>query len=331
MAKVFLTGADGLLGNNIVRELLKRKYTVKAFVLDGVEVPTLSELAIEISYGNILDLDGLLEAATGYDYIIHAAANTSIWPYRSEIIRNVNIEGTRNILRVAQTLQVKRLVAIGTANSFGNGSLDNPGDENSPFSAGKFGLDYIDSKLQAQNLILDAVKNDGLDAIILNPTFMIGPYDTKPSSGELLLALYHGRVPGYTAGGKNYIDARDVAVAACNGLTRGTAGECYIMANENLSYKNFNKLVAKELGVKPPGLFVPKPLILVLGFINELIARLFNTTPGVSLAVARLSLITNYYDAAKAIRELDLPQTPIKEAVHDAFQWFKDNGYLERK
>ena len=78
MAKVFLTGADGLLGNNIVRELLKRKYTVKAFVLDGVEVPTLSELAIEISYGNILDFDGLLEAATGYD-----ADNTSIWHYRS--------------------------------------------------------------------------------------------------------------------------------------------------------------------------------------------------------------------------------------------------------
>ena len=89
---------------------------------------------------------------------------------------------------------------------------------------------------------------------------MLGPYDSKPSSGELLLALYNQKIPGYTSSGRNFIHVRDVAVAACNGLKMGRSGECYIMANENMTYKNFNQLVASELGISPPWLYIPKPV-----------------------------------------------------------------------
>lgn len=329
--KVLVTGADGFLGNNIVRELLDRKIEVRAFVQNKSPIKTLDNLPIDKLYGDILNEIEVEEAAIGCDYIIHAAANTSIWPQRSEVIWKVNHQGTLNVIHAALKRNVKRLVSIGTANSFGNGTLDNPGDENSPFSAGIYGLDYIDSKLEAQKAIIKSVDEEGLDAVILNPTFMLGPFDTKPSSGALLLALYNKEVPGYTAGGKNFVYIKDVAVAACNALTRGKKGECYIMANENLSYKSFNKLVAESLKIKPPKWFIPTPFILLFGLLSQTWAKLTNTTPKVSLAVARLSLITNYYTSAKAIRELDMPQTPIKQAVEEAFDWFKQNGYLERK
>lgn len=326
--KVFVTGADGFLGNNIIRELLQRGLEVRAFLQEGRDIPTLNKLNIEKSYGDLLYPEQVTEAAQGCDYIIHAAANTSIWPARSEIVNEVNITGTENIIKASLAAKVKRLVAIGSANSFGNGTKDNPGDENSPFTAGKYGLDYIDSKLKAKEVIFDNVNNHGLDAVILCPTFMLGPYDTKPSSGELLLALYKRQVPGYTSGGRNFIHVKDVAVAACNALTMGKSGEAYIMANENLSYNDFNQLVADELSINKPKLFIPKPFILLYGLLSQFIAMVTGTTAKVSYPVARISLDTNYYTAAKAIRELELPQTPMRIAVREAFNWFKENEYL---
>ncbi len=328
--KVLVTGADGFLGNNIVRELLDRKLEVRAFIQKNSPVKTLDELPIEKIYGDILILEEVEKAAQGCDYIIHAAANTNIWPQRSEIIRKVNYDGTLNVISAALKANVKRLVAISTATSIGHGTTEHPSNENAPFTAGKYGLDYIDSKLEAQNAILKSVAKEGLDAIILNPTFMLGPYDTKPSSGALLLALYNGDIPGYTNGGKNFVHVKDVAVAACNGLTMGRIGECYLMANENLNYKTFNQLVADELSIKPPKFKIPDFFILVYGFVSQMLAQLFGNVPKVSITVARLSLITNYYTAAKAVKELDMPQTPIKLAVREAFEWFRENGYLTK-
>ena len=328
--KVLVTGADGFLGNNIVRELLERGLEVRVFLQEGRTVQTLDQLAIEKTYGDLINASDVEQAVEGCDYIIHTAANTSIWPRRSEIVRRVNYNGTLNIIHAALKANIKRLVSIGSANSFGNGTISNPGNEETPSTAGKFGLDYIDSKLSAQEAILEHVNNHGLDAVIINPTFMLGPYDTKPSSGELLLALYHQKIPGYTASGRNFIYVKDVATAACNALTMGRNGECYIMANENMTYKDFNQLVADELDIKPPKLFIPKPFILAYGLISQALAYIMGKPPVVSYTVARLSNETNYYTAAKAVKELKLPQTSIKIAIREAFDWFKENGYLDK-
>ncbi len=329
--KVLVTGADGFLGNNIVRELLNRKIEVRAFVQKNSPVTTLDDLPIEKLAGDILNPSEVEGAAKSCDYIIHAAANTSIWPQRSEISWKVNYDGTLNVISAALKPKVKRLVAIGTATSFGHGTLEQPGTEESPFKSAKYGLDYIDSKLAAQQAIIKSVKDAGLDAVILNPTFMLGPYDTKPSSGALLLALYKGEIPGYTNGGKNFVYVKDVAIAACNALKLGKKGECYLMANKNLSYKDFNQLVADELGVKPPKLKIPNLIILFYGILSQWVSKLTKKPPKVSYSVAQLSLITNYFTAAKAVKELNMPQTSIKIAIKEAFEWFKENGYLTTK
>jgi len=327
--KVLVTGADGLLGTHIVRELLRRDYNVRAFLQPDREVNTLENLPVEKVFGDLLNPEDVNRAADSCDYIIHTAANTSIWPARSEIVRKVNIEGTLNIIQTSLQNKVKRLIYIGTANSFGFGTKENPGDETKPFKAKKYGLDYIDSKYEAQQIVLNNVKEKGLNAIILNPTFMIGPYDSKPGSGALILGLYNGKVPGYTKGGRNFLHVKDAAFAICNALNKGEIGECYILGNKNLTYNEFNNLAGKQLNIKCPKLFIPKPFILLFGLISQFISLITGKAPSLSYPMARISVDTHFFNPEKARRVLGLAQTPISEAITEAFEWLKTNNYLK--
>ena len=330
--RVIVTGPDGVLGSNLVRELIERDYQVSVLLLEGTTSKTLDGLDINKFYGNILDKDSLNAAFSGHDVVIHCAASTSIYPARDPFINKVNIEGTENVIQAIKDNNVKRLVYVGTANSFGNGSsLEDLGDETNEYTAHKYGLDYMDSKKKAQDLLLDAVKKDGLPAIIVNPTFMIGPYDSKPSSGTMVLAIYNGKVPGYTRGGKNYIAVKDAAVAIANGITMGRIGECYILGNENLSYKDAFEKIAQSIGGKAPKLGMANSIMIAYGSINSFLAKMFRYKPAVTKELAAISCDNFYYSADKARKELQLPSTPMEVAFKECFQWYKDNGYLNKK
>jgi dihydroflavonol-4-reductase len=219
------------------------------------------------------------------------------------------------------------MVYVGTANSFGPGTKENPGTETNPYSSAKYGLGYIDSKYQAHLLVLDAVKQ-GLPAIIVNPTFMFGPHDSAPSSGAMIVAVYKGKAPGYSPGGKNYVYVKDVAVGICNALTMGRIGESYIPGNENLSYKEAFELIAKQIGAKTPNTRMPKFAVLAFGALSSGIASITGKAPAVSYPMARISCDGHYFSPAKAVTELQLPQTPVADAITEAFNWFKENNKL---
>src|SRR5437868_5628812 len=147
---VFLTGAAGLLGSHITRELLLRNYSVVAFIESGKDPETLSGLSdVSFVYGNILNREEVIAASKNCNYIIHAAASTAVMPARSRVINDINIIGTQNIINASLLNSVKKLIYVGSANTFGYGSLENPGNETKAFSGAKFGLDYIDSKYEA--------------------------------------------------------------------------------------------------------------------------------------------------------------------------------------
>lgn len=330
--KVIVTGPDGVLGSNLVRELMARDHQVSVLLLKGTTSKTLDGLDINKFYGNILDKDSLNAAFRGHDIVIHCAASTSMYPARDSFINKVNIEGTENVIQAVKDNKIKRLVYVGTANSFGNGSsLDDLGDETNEYTAHKYGLDYMDSKKKAQDLLLDAVKNDGLPALIVNPTFMIGPYDSKPSSGTMVLAIYNGKVPGYTRGGKNYIAVKDAAVAIANGITMGRIGECYILGNENLSYRDAFEKIAQSIGGKAPKLGMANAVMRAYGSINSFLAKIFRYKPAVTKELAAISCDNFYYSADKARKELQLPSTPMEVAFKECLEWYKENGYLNKK
>lgn len=329
MKSVLVTGPDGVLGSNLLRELLKRGFAVTAMSEDGKKSPTIDDLPINKIGGNLLNPTDIINATIGIDVVIHCAASTSMFPSRSEIVNKVNIGGTQNVIDACQANNVKRLIYVGTANSFGSGTLDNLGTEINPYNAFHYGLDYMDSKYKAQELVLDKVKNEGLDAVVVNPTFMIGPYDSRPSSGEMILSIYNKKVPGYTLGGKNFISVKDVAVAITNAIEKGKSGECYILANENLTYKQAFDKIAATVGVSPPKLRLPSKAVKTIGKISSMAAYAFKFTPNLTYELSVLSSEIHFYSPAKAITELNLPQTPIEIAIKECFDWFKDNNYIK--
>jgi dihydroflavonol-4-reductase len=330
--EVLVTGPDGVLGSNLVRELLKRNYKVSVFLEKGKDPITLKDLPINRYHGNIIDFQSVNEAVKGKDAVLHCAASTSVFPARNPVVNAVNIQGTANIVDSCIEHKVQRLIYVGTANSFAySNDINNPGTEKGPYLSEKYGLDYMDSKKKAQELVLKAVKERNLPAIVVNPTFMIGPYDSRPSSGAMILGVYQRRVPGYTLGGKNYVAVKDVAFAMANALTMGRIGECYILGNANLSYKEVFETIASSVGVKPPKRKLSSFIVVTYGTLNSLFAKFFKYHPAVTRELAIISCENHFYSPDKARKELLLPETPLSQAIEECFEWFKHNNYLNKR
>ncbi len=326
---ILVTGANGFLGRNLIDELSSRKYRIRAFVGPGNTEISLDDKVAEVRHGNILDKEALHEAAEDCDAIIHAAAVTSIWPPRNELQRQININGTTNIMEAARKAKVKRVVYVGSATSFGYGSKELPGDETQAYKGGSYKLDYFDSKYKAQSLVLQAVQRGDVPAVVVNPTYMFGPYDAKPGSGTLILGTYHQKLPSGGPGGRNYVSVKDVAVGITNALEMGTIGECYILGNENLSYSELFEKISSVIGKPASKVTYPVWLGKIAGLAGSIYGRVFKVMPPLTLVLVKLALSEHYYTARKAVQALQLPQTPVEAAIDEAFGWFRDNGYLD--
>ena len=325
---LLLTGANGFLGSHIARELLARGYVVRAFVRPGSNRETLRDLPIEFVEGDICNPNDVLRATAHCAGIIHAAALAQVNPARNPAVWAVNTTGTAHVLQAAKAHQVRRLVYVGTANVFGFGPKEKPGDETQPYAGKHYGVDYMDSKVAASGLVRDAALYDNVPAVLVHPTFLVGPLDTKPTSGAMLLAVARRQLPGYTAGGKNFIHVRDAAVGVVNALTMGEVGQSYILGNENLTYLEAFTLMADIAGVRPPRFLIPTTLTRLFGRLNDWKARQTGKPAQVTLPMAMIANDGHYFSAQKAINELNLPQTPVRQAIEEAYDWFFTHGYI---
>lgn len=325
---ILLTGANGFLGSHITRELLNRRYNVRALVRRGSNRNTLPELPIELVEGDLLNLDDVIRAAQGCKAVIHAAALAQVNPARNPQVWAINKAGTENVLQAMKQAAMARMVYVGTANVFGFGTQSQPGTERSPYSGQVYGVDYMDSKVAATELVRQAAHRDEVPAIMVHPTFLLGPLDSKPTSGAMLLAVAKKRLPGYPVGGKNFIHVHDAAVAIANALTMGRLGESYILGNDNLTYREAFTLMADVAGVHPPRLGISPSVALFYARANEWLAHIQGRVPAVSVPMAMIANDGHYFSSEKAVRELNLPQTPIREAIKEAYDWFSANGYL---
>ncbi|MBC6992197.1 NAD-dependent epimerase/dehydratase family protein [Hymenobacter sp. BT491] len=336
LPRVLVTGANGFLGRHLVAELLRRGYPVRALVRPGgaasPALPPLSSLPIEVVEFDISQhgkKSGPFALIAGCGAVIHAAALAQVNPARNRAVWAANLSGTERLLRLARKARVGRFVYVGTANVYGFGTKARPGDETRPYAGRRYGLDYMDSKRAATDLVLRAVAREQLPAVLVHPTFMLGPGDARPTSGALLLALHAGQLPGYPLGGKNYVHVQDVAVAIVNALTQGRVGESYILGNENLSYKEAFGLIAGVLGVASPRWPVLPPLANFYGLFCDWRATLTGCPAPVNAAMAAVANDGHYFTAQKAHTELGMPQTPITQAVAEAFDWFLTHGYVQ--
>lgn len=324
---VLVTGANGLLGHQVVMELLRRfeKVTIIVRSLKNIHFDV---SLVTVFEGNFADKNTFALAAKNCDAIIHIAAVTSTNLMHYHDYHHINVEGTKQILKVADELGIKNMVFVSTTNTIGYGTKENPADENSniqfPFSASF----YAQSKVEYEQLIMEASTNPNKHIIIVNPAFMIGAYDTKPSSGKLLIMGYKRRIMFVPSGGKNFVAASDVAVAVCNAINMGKNGERYIASGMNLSFKEYYTL-QKSVGEYEQYLLeLPNFLLKIAGQIGDLVRKFGVKTELCSMNLNQL-MINEYYKNDKATNELVLPQTELKIAILEAIKWFKDTKMIK--
>ncbi|HQL82312.1 MAG TPA: epimerase, partial [Spirochaetota bacterium] len=171
----------------------------------------------------------------------------------------------------------------------------------------------------------------GLPIVIVNPTLVIGVRDIKPTpSGQMIIDIATGQMPGYIEGGTNVIDVEDVARGHILAAKKGRIGERYLLGNENLTVSDYFRLIAEIAGVKPPRIKIPYHAAVALGYLFELGAFFSKKPPVVTASEVRIGKLQEWYDCSKAVKELGLPQTPVREAVRKALDWFIENGYIRK-
>lgn len=319
--KVLVTGANGFLAGHVIRVLLSRNYSVRAMLRAGSSAPALQGLDIELFHGNITNPRDVNNAAAGCQFIIHTAADTSQKHLRISDYYKINFEATKSVAEAALKHNCKRLVFVSTANVFGSGTPDIPGDEKCAQSALFKKSGYAVSKKAAQDMVKDYCINKGLDAVIVNPSFMLGELDYKPSSGKIFQMILGKRIAFYPPGGKNFVSVKSVASATVNALTHGNSGESYLLTGNDMSYRDFFRLTREKAGQKTWLIPVPSLPLLLAGSAGSLL-KLCKIKTALTLTNARILCNSFHYSNSKASQHLALETCNINELALECVEWF---------
>ena len=332
----FVTGASGFIGANLVRELAARGHRVKALLRPGADARGLAGADYEAVPGDLSQRDLLEKAMRGCDWCFHAAASYHLWLPDYAPMYAANVEGTRNVIQAAAAAGCRRIVHTSTVGCIAlpreSGGELIPGDEAAPVSAAQMRNHYKRSKWQAEEAARQLAAQ-GAPVVIVNPSAPVGPLDVKPTpTGRNILDFLNRKLPGYVDTGLNWVHVRDVAAGHILAAEKGRLGERYILGNAQGNWTMRETLgVLEELsGVPAPKFRVPYMAALLAAYGSEAISAFTGKEPRAPLAGVRMAKYKMYFNPAKAIRELGLPQTPPRQAFADAIQWFR-GGYLNRK
>ena len=327
--KVLLLGGNGLLGHNVLKQLLQQGHEVHALLRSSLDKEASAWEGMSdrctLFHGSLLDDAALQAVAEGCDAIINCAGVTDMSLLRYDDYLPVNRDLCRRLVLLMERLHITRLVHTSTANTIGFGSPEQPADEQAPmqppFSRSYYGL----SKREGEEILLQAGRqHPDWHIIITNPGFMIGAYDTKPSSGTLLLTGYRKPLMVAPRGGKSFVHVADAAVAIVNALTRGVHGSRYLLTGQNLSLHQFYQLQAQVCGYRQWLLPLPNALLAVAGWCGDFL-RLCGLRTQLSTRNVRQLMVREYYDNASARTALAMPETPISQAISDFFAWYKSS------
>lgn len=320
-----VTGATGLLGNNLVRELLLRGQRVRVLVRESSNLRSLAKLDVEHCVGAVTDREAVGRAVDGAGQIIHCAGHVHIGWGDLETHRQINAQGTRNIAEAARA-EGSKLVYVSTVNTLGLGSKSQPATE-SHAEPGIIHCGYVVSKREADEFVTQEIAK-GLRAVTVHPGFMLGPWDWKPSSGRLLVALATRFTPFYPLGGCSVADARDVASGVLAAMNRAKVGSRYILAGANMNYRQIFSLMASVTGAQAPSLPLGPVNRWIGGAFGDLRFRLTGSEPEINSAMVGMASQYHYFSSKLAEDELQYSVRPARETVETAWKWFCDHGYV---
>ena len=328
--KTFLTGATGFIGASIARELLKEGRQVRALVRGNSDTSNLAGLDIEFWRGDLCDKESLVNGLKGCDALFHAAADYRLWTRTPEAMYRINVEGTAAILDAALKANVSRVVYTSSVGTLGNPGDGRPGTEDAPVGMPDMVGHYKKSKFLAEREAEKFVAR-GLPLVIVNPSTPVGPLDIKPTpTGKIIVDFLNRKMPAYLDTGLNIIAVEDCARGHLLAEKHGTVGDKYILGNTNLTLRGIFGLLQEITGLPAPRVRLPYTPILLAAYVNEGIAKITGREPLIPLAGVQMAAKFMYFDSGKAIRELGLPQTPVKDALGRAVAWFRANGYVKQ-
>ncbi len=330
--KVALTGATGLLGANLAEALLLEGHSVTATRRASSKVDHLSDLALNWVEATLEDPQALTRAFTGSEVVFHCAAAVTIRKKAAPWVVSANVTGTRHVLDAVKAAGVKRLVHCSSVAAVGLSEDGEPLDETAPWNFARHGLldGYTLTKRQAEEIVHEAVAREGVDAVIVNPTYMIGPRDARPSSGKMLLEVVAQATPGVSSGVNNFVDVRDVARGMVAAAHQGRTGERYILGGIDLSYAEFFRLIAEVADVPAIRRRIPRSLAQLVGWWGDLQETLMDKEPFLNSATIAWAYTDHYkFRSDKAVTELGYTISPLVPAIRDALVWFQEHGMLD--
>jgi dihydroflavonol-4-reductase len=332
--KCFVTGASGFIGANLVHELVASGHRVKALLRPSSDLRGLQGVRFERVEGDVGDRVRLKKAMDGCEWCFHVAASYHLWLRDYAPMYAANVKGTCNVIEAAADAGCRRIIHTSTVGCIGlpvpfEGRIP-PSDETTPVFEAQMSNHYKRSKWQAEQIAIQLARR-GLPVIIVNPSTPVGPCDVKPTpTGQIIVDFLNRRMPAYLDTGLNWVHVRDVAIGHILAARSGRIGERYILghAEGNWTMKQAFAVLDELSGVPAPKMRIPYVVALIAAHLNETLSRVTRRPPRAPLAGVRMAKHKMYFNPAKAIRELGLPQTPPREALADAVKWFRTNGYV---
>jgi dihydroflavonol-4-reductase len=324
--RVLVTGATGLVGGAVVRELLARGHAVRALARAESDLTHLGA-EVEVRRGDVLDRPSVEQALAGCEAVMHVAGISAFARVDRARLFAVNAGGVEVVLGAALTAGVSRAVLTSSAGALGGSRVPRVADEETTSSAETLGIDYFVSKLRGEEVGLDLAAR-GLPLSVVRPAYVLGPGDLYGSSASTVLALASGRIPAYVQGGASFCDVRDVARGHVEALLRGRPGETYLLGGQNLTIDEMVGRVCRLAGVRPP-LRLPYAAALLATRALSLAARLGGSPPVISEDLLRASRLYTFVTSARAQRELGYTVRPFEESVRDTLRWYLARGQLQ--
>jgi dihydroflavonol-4-reductase len=324
--KIAVTGANGHVGANLVRTLLGQGHQVRAVChahKQGIE-----DLGLEFVTADVRDAPSLEQAFAGVELVYHLAARINISPGDEDEVHAVNVLGVRNVVAACSKTRVRRLVHFSSIHAFAAAPHDQPIDEERPLNDGRNVPPYDRSKAAGEREVRAGIER-GLDAVVVNPTAILGPFDFGPSRmGQVLLDLYHRRLPALVDGGFDWVDVRDVVAGAIAAAERGKRGEKFLLSGEHRPVRELAQMAEELTGRAAPRFVSPMWLARVGAPFATAAARVVGKEP---LFTSRsLHALRNHQMVShgKATRELGYKPRPLRETLQASYDWFREAGRL---
>jgi dihydroflavonol-4-reductase len=326
--KIFLTGSTGFVGSHVARAYAAEGAELRLLTRATSKLAAIEGLAADVVVGDLRQPESLRTALHGCDALVHVAADYRLWVRDPQEMYAANVDGTRELLRIAREEGVAKVVYTSSVATMGFKTDGTIVDELTPVSLGDMIGHYKRSKFLAEQEAIAAARS-GQHVMVLNPTTPIGPGDAKPTpTGRIVVDFLNRKFPAYVDTGLNLVDVAEVARTHVAALDRGTPGERYILGGENLTLKQILDRMSAITGLPSPTMKVPHAVALAFAFFDENITgKVRGKEPRATVEAVRMGRKVMFASSAKAERDLGFRVLPIYNAMRAAIEWFIAHGY----